>query len=252
MSELILYPAIDLKDGNCVRLIKGDMNQATVFNTDPAAQARDFEAQGFSWLHLVDLNGAFEGEPVNAAPVEEVLKACSLPVQLGGGIRNMEIASRWIEKGIARIILGTAAVNDPDFVKQAAAAFPGKVALGLDAKDGKVAVEGWAEASTLSVLDVAKRYEDMGIAAIIYTDIARDGILAGLNIQATVALAESVDIPVIASGGLASIEDVKALISAECPGLDGAISGRALYDGRIDPAEALALIKEQARGDTDA
>lgn len=245
MSELILYPAIDLKDGNCVRLIKGDMEQATVFNTDPAAQAREFEAQGFSWLHLVDLNGAFEGEPVNAAPVEAIIKATSCPVQLGGGIRNMDIAARWIEKGIARIILGTAAVNDPDFVKEAATAFPGRVALGLDAKDGKVAVEGWAEASTLSVLDVAKRYEDMGIAAIIYTDISRDGILTGLNIEATVALAEAVDIPVIASGGLASIEDVKALISADCSGLNGAISGRALYDGRIDPAEALALIKEK-------
>ena len=247
MSELILYPAIDLKDGNCVRLIKGDMGQATVFNTDPAAQAREFEEQGFSWLHLVDLNGAFEGEPINAGSVEAILGATSCPVQLGGGIRNMDIATRWIEKGIARIILGTAAVNDPDFVKQAATAFPGKVALGLDAKDGKVAVEGWAEASTLSVLDVAKRYEDMGIAAIIYTDISRDGILTGLNIEATVALAEAVDIPVIASGGLASIDDVKALISADCDGLNGAISGRALYDGRIDPAEALALTREAAR-----
>lgn len=240
---MILYPAIDLKDGACVRLVKGDMDQATVFNNDPAAQAREFEGQGFSWLHLVDLNGAFEGEPVNGAPVEAILKATSLPVQLGGGIRNMEVASRWIEKGIARIILGTAAVNDPDFVDEAARAFPGKVALGLDAKDGKVAVKGWAEASELSVLDVARRFEDKGIAAIIYTDISRDGILTGLNIEATVALAEAVDIPVIASGGLASIEDIKSLISADCKGINGAISGRALYDGRIDPAEALALIR---------
>lgn len=244
---MILYPAIDLKDGNCVRLIKGDMGQATVFNTNPAAQARAFEAQGFCWLHLVDLNGAFEGEPVNAAPVEAIISATSCPVQLGGGIRNMDIATRWIEKGIARIILGTAAVSDPGFVKEAALAFPGKVALGLDARDGKVAVEGWAEASTLSVLDVARRYEDMGIAAIIYTDIARDGILTGLNIEATVALADAVDIPVIASGGLASIEDIKALISTDCSGINGAISGRALYDGRLDPAQALGLIRESAR-----
>lgn len=245
---MILYPAIDLKDGACVRLIKGDMDQATVFNDDPAAQAVEFERQGFSWLHLVDLNGAFEGEPVNAAPVEAILQACSLPIQLGGGIRTMEVASRWIEKGVARIILGTAAVNDPDFVKEAARAFPGKVALGLDAKDGKVAVEGWAEASQLSVLDVARRFEDKGIAAIIYTDIARDGILSGLNIEATVALAEAVTIPVIASGGLASIEDIKALISADCSNLNGAISGRALYDGRIDPAQALALVKAEPGG----
>lgn len=249
---MILYPAIDLKDGNCVRLIKGDMSQATVFNDDPTAQAMEFERQGFEWLHLVDLNGAFEGEPVNAAPVEAILKACSLPVQLGGGIRNMEVATRWIEKGITRIILGTAAVNDPGFVEEAARAFPGKVALGLDAKDGKVAVEGWAEASELSVLDVARRFEDKGIAAIIYTDIARDGILTGLNIEATVALAEAVTIPVIASGGLASIEDVKALISADLAskrkGINGAISGRALYDGRIDPAEALALTTAKTGG----
>lgn len=243
-KPLILYPAIDLKDGACVRLIKGDMEQATVFNTDPSAQAKEFAAQGFSWLHLVDLNGAFEGAPVNAAPVEAILKAIDLPVQLGGGIRDMKTAEAWIEKGITRIILGTAAVNDPEFVKEAARTFPGQVALGLDAKDGKVAVEGWAEASKLSVLDVARRFEEDGIAAIIYTDISRDGILTGLNIEATVSLAESLEIPVIASGGLASIEDIKALISADCAGLNGAISGRALYDGRIDPAQALALIKE--------
>lgn len=245
-KALTLYPAIDLKDGECVRLIKGDMGKATVFNLDPAAQAKDFQSQGFSWLHLVDLNGAFEGAPVNGAAVEAILEAIDLPVQLGGGIRDMAVAESWVEKGVTRIILGTAAVSDPDFVKEAARAFPGKVALGLDAKDGKVAVEGWAEASELSVLDVARRFEDDGIAAIIYTDIARDGVLTGLNIEATVKLAESVDIPVIASGGLASIEDIKALISAGCKGLDGAISGRALYDGRIDPKEALALIAESS------
>jgi phosphoribosylformimino-5-aminoimidazole carboxamide ribotide isomerase len=245
-KPLILYPAIDLKDGACVRLIKGDMDQATVFNTDPAAQAMEFAGQGFSWLHLVDLNGAFEGVPVNAAPVDEILKAIDLPIQLGGGIRDMATAENWIEKGITRIILGTAAVSDPVFVKEAARAFPGQVALGLDAKDGKVAVEGWAEASQLSVIDVARQFEDDGIAAIIYTDISRDGILTGLNIEATIVLAESLEIPVIASGGLASLEDIKALISANCKGLNGAISGRALYDGRIDPAVALALIKEAA------
>lgn len=247
MSALTLYPAIDLKDGACVRLIKGDMDQATVFNTDPADQAAAFQRQGFEWLHLVDLNGAFAGEPVNAAAVEAILEAVNLPVQLGGGIRTMKTAGTWIEKGVTRIILGTAAVSDPDFVKEAARAFPGQVALGLDAKEGRVAVEGWAEASDLSVLDVARRFEDLGIAALIYTDIARDGILTGLNIEATVRLAESVSIPVIASGGLASIEDIKALISADCEGIDGAISGRALYDGRIDPAAALALIAEAAR-----
>ncbi len=245
---MILYPAIDLKDGACVRLVKGDMSKATVFNNDPAAQALEFERQGFSWLHLVDLNGAFEGEPVNAAAVEAILKATSLPVQLGGGIRTMEVATRWIEKGITRIILGTAAVNDPEFVNEAARAFPGKVALGIDARDGKVAVEGWAEASELSALDVARRFEDKGIAAIIYTDISRDGVLTGLNIEATVALAEAVEIPVIASGGLASLEDIKALISADCNGINGAISGRALYDGRLNPAEALALITAKTGG----
>lgn len=198
---MILYPAIDLKDGACVRLIKGDMDQATVFNLAPAVQALEFEHQGFEWLHLVDLNGAFEGEPVNAGAVEAILQSCALPVQLGGGIRNMRTAETWIEKGVSRIILGTAAVNDPDFVGEAARAFPGKVALGLDAKDGKVAVEGWAEASQLSALEVACRFEDKGIAAVIYTDISRDGVLTGLNIEATVALAEAIDIPVIASGG---------------------------------------------------
>lgn len=240
---MILYPAIDLKDGACVRLIQGDMNQATTFNESPAAQAQEFEAQGFEWIHLVDLNGAFEGQPVNGAAVEAILKSISLPAQLGGGIRTMATLEHWIEKGIARVILGTAAVNDPDFVRQAARAFPGKVAVGLDARDGLVAVEGWAEVSTLRAVDVAKRFEDDGIAAIIYTDIARDGVLTGLNLQATLALADAVSIQVIASGGLASMEDIEHLALPICDKLNGAITGRALYDGRLDAKKALARLR---------
>lgn len=243
---MILYPAIDLKEGVCVRLKQGDMEQATIFNRDPAAQAASFEAAGFEWLHVVDLDGAFAGKPVNAAAVERILETVHFPVQLGGGIRNMATVEGWLAKGINRVIIGTAAVRDPAFVKEAARAFPGKVAVGLDARDGMVAVEGWAETSTLSVLDIARRFEDAGVCAIIYTDIARDGLLKGLNLEATIALADAISIPVIASGGLASIEDVKAMLEPRAARLNGAITGRALYDGRLDAAEALALVRGRA------
>jgi len=243
---MILFPAIDLKDGQCVRLIRGLMEEATVFNEDPAAQARDFVRQGFEYLHLVDLNGAFEGRPVNAAAVDAILKAIDIPVQLGGGIRDLATIETWLGKGVTRVIIGTAAVKNPGLVIEACKKFPGQIAVGLDAKDGMVAVEGWAEVSDLSVLDMARRFEDAGVAAIIYTDIARDGVLEGLNIEATVALANAISIPVIASGGLSSIEDIRRLIAANCKGLEGAISGRALYDGRVDTAEALRLLKEAA------
>ena len=239
---MILFPAIDLKDGACVRLKLGEMSQATVFNTDPAAQARDFEAQGFEWLHIVDLNGAFAGRPVNGAAVEAILAAVRMPVQLGGGIRDMATIEAWLEKGIRRVILGTVAVRDPALVRAACARFPGRVAVGIDAKGGKVAVEGWAETSELSAIELAKRFEDAGVAAIIYTDIDRDGVLLGLNLAGTVELARATRIPVIASGGLASIEDVKALLAPEHAMLEGAITGRALYDGRIDAKAALALL----------
>lgn len=240
---MILFPAIDLKNGQCVRLEQGDMARATVFNLDPAAQAKTFEAQGFEYLHVVDLDGAFAGKPVNAQAVEAMLKAVKFPVQLGGGIRDLATVEAWLAKGIRRVIIGTAAVRDPALVKEAAKKFPGRVAVGLDARDGKVAVEGWAETSTVTALDIAKRFEDAGVAAIIFTDIARDGLLKGLNLDATIALAEAISIPVIASGGFASIGDVKALLAPRARKLEGAISGRALYDGRIDPAEALALIR---------
>lgn len=239
---MILFPAIDLKNGQCVRLQQGDMNRATVFNLDPAAQAATFERQGFEYLHIVDLDGAFAGKPQNAQAVEAILKAVTMPVQLGGGIRDMATLEAWLGKGIARVIIGTAAVRDPSFVKEAAKKYPGRVAVGLDARDGKVAVEGWAETSTVTALEIAQRFEDAGVAAIIFTDIARDGLLKGLNLDATIALADSISIPVIASGGLASIDDVKVLLTPRAKKLEGAISGRALYDGRIDPAEALALI----------
>ena len=240
---MILFPAIDLKEGLAVRLEQGDMARATVFHRDPAAQARAFEAQGFAYLHIVDLDGAFAGKPVNAAAVDRILESISIPVQLGGGIRNTATVEAWLDKGVTRVIIGTAAVRDPPFVKQAARDFPGQVAVGLDARDGKVAVEGWAEASELSVLDIAKRFEDVGVAAIIYTDIARDGMLQGLNLDATVALAEAISIPVIASGGLASIDDIKGMLEPRAAKLEGAIAGRALYDGRLDAAEALTLIR---------
>lgn len=238
---MILYPAIDLKDGNAVRLVHGDMDQTTVFNDDPAAQAKAFVAAGCEWLHLVDLNGAFAGEPVNAAPVEAILAACPVPAQLGGGIRDMATIERWLDKGLARVILGTVAVENPDLVREAAKAFPGKVAVGLDARNGRVATRGWAEETDVTVTDLAKSFEDAGIAAIIYTDILRDGAMKGPNIDATANLARAVDIPVIASGGVSSMADLAAL--KETGVISGAISGRALYDGAIDLGEALAALR---------
>jgi phosphoribosylformimino-5-aminoimidazole carboxamide ribotide isomerase len=243
VEAVILFPAIDLKDGACVRLQQGDMARATVFSRDPAAQAQAFQAQGFEYLHVVDLNGAFAGKPVNAAAVEQILRTVSIPVQLGGGIRDLATIEVWLEKGVSRVIIGTAAVKDPALVKEAARHWPGGVALGLDARDGKVAVEGWAANSELAALDIARRFEDAGVVAIIYTDIARDGLLQGLNLDATIALADAVSIPVIASGGLASIEDVRRLLDPRAGKLEGAIAGRALYDGRLDPAAALALVR---------
>lgn len=239
---MILFPAIDLKDGACVRLKLGEMSQATVFSDDPAAQARTFEAQGFKWLHIVDLNGAFEGRPVNGGAVEAILRDVRIPVQLGGGIRDLATIEIWLGKGIRRVILGTVAVRDPALVRAACAAFPGRIAVGIDAKGGRVAVEGWAETSELTAIELARRFEDAGVAALIYTDIDRDGILAGLNLESTAELARATRIPVIASGGLASIADVKALLEPRYALLEGAISGRALYDGRLDPALALALL----------
>jgi phosphoribosylformimino-5-aminoimidazole carboxamide ribotide isomerase len=239
---LILFPAIDLKDGQCVRLKLGEMQAATVFNDDPAAQARVFEEQGFQYLHIVDLNGAFAGKPVNEAAVDAILAAVTIPSQLGGGIRDLATIEAWLQKGIARVILGTVAVRDPDLVRTACRVFSGRIAVGIDAKGGKVAVEGWAETSELTALELARRFEDAGVAAIIYTDIERDGVLKGLNLAATAALARAISIPVIASGGLASIEDVKALLRPEYAMLEGAITGRALYDGRLDARQALALV----------
>jgi phosphoribosylformimino-5-aminoimidazole carboxamide ribotide isomerase len=240
---MILFPAIDLKNGQCVRLEQGDMARATVFNLDPVAQARSFADQGFEYLHVVDLDGAFAGKPMNAQAVESMLQAVKMPVQLGGGIRDLKTVDGWLGKGITRVIIGTAAVRDPAFVKAAARTFPGRVAVGLDARDGKVAVEGWAETSEVTALDIARRFEDAGVAAIIFTDIARDGLLKGLNLDATIALAEQISIPVIASGGLASIDDVRAMLTPRAKKLEGAIAGRALYDGRLDPAAALGLIR---------
>jgi len=241
---VILFPAIDIKDGQCVRLRLGKMSEATVFNYDPAAQAAAFETQGFTYLHVVDLNGAFEGKPVNGAAVDAILKRVKMPAQLGGGIRDMATIEMWLSKGIRRVILGTIAVRNPALVKEACRAFPGRVAVGIDAKGGKVAVEGWAETSELFAIDLARRFQDAGVAAIIYTDIERDGVLKGLNLAATAELARATSIPVIASGGLASIEDVKSLMRPEYSMLEGAITGRALYDGRIDPKEALSVLKE--------
>ncbi|MDX2307002.1 MAG: 1-(5-phosphoribosyl)-5-[(5-phosphoribosylamino)methylideneamino]imidazole-4-carboxamide isomerase [Hyphomicrobium sp.] len=239
---MILFPAIDLKDGQCVRLKLGEMSEATVFNDDPAAQALAFEAQGFRYLHVVDLNGAFEGKPVNGAAVEAILGAVSMPVQLGGGIRDIATIEAWLGKGIRRVILGTIAVRDPALVRRACKAYPGRIAVGIDAKGGRVAVEGWAETSELAAIDLARRFEDAGVAAIIYTDIERDGVLKGLNLPATAELARATSIPVIASGGLASMADVEALLAPEYRILEGAITGRALYDGRIDPKAALARL----------
>jgi phosphoribosylformimino-5-aminoimidazole carboxamide ribotide isomerase len=244
---VILFPAIDLKDGRCVRLVQGDMEQATVFGDDPAAQGVAFERQGFEWLHVVDLDGAFAGRPMNAAAVEAILSRVAIPVQLGGGIRDLRTLEAWLSRGVARAIIGTAAVRDPDFVREAARLFPGRIAVGIDAKDGRVAVEGWAQTSTLTAEDLGRRYEDAGVAALIYTDIARDGILKGLNIPMTLGLARAVSIPVIASGGLASMADIERLAEPDCAVLAGAISGRALYDGRIDPARAQALLRTARR-----
>ncbi|MDW4497428.1 1-(5-phosphoribosyl)-5-[(5-phosphoribosylamino)methylideneamino]imidazole-4-carboxamide isomerase [Sulfitobacter sp. D35] len=238
---MILYPAIDLKDGQAVRLIHGDMERSTVFNNDPAAQAQAFVEAGCEWLHLVDLNGAFAGQPVNAAPVEAILAACKVPAQLGGGIRDMATVERWLKKGLARVILGTVAVENPDLVREAAKAFPGQVAVGIDARGGRVATKGWAEETDVDATDLARSFEDAGVAAIIYTDINRDGAMGGPNVAATADLARAVSIPVIASGGVSSLDDLRALMQTGV--ISGAISGRALYDGAIDLAEALAALK---------
>ncbi len=243
MAPVIIFPAIDLKNGECVRLVRGDMTQATVFNSDPAAQARAFALQGFDHLHVVDLDGAFAGKPINAQAVEKILLAVTMSVQLGGGIRDMKTVRGWLEKGVARVIIGTAAVRDPGLVREAARLYPGRIAVGIDARDGRVAIDGWAKTSDISALELGRRFEDAGVAALIYTDIARDGVLKGLNVEAALALAEAVSIPVIASGGLASIDDVKRLLAPDCARLAGAIAGRALYDGRLDPREALAMIR---------
>jgi phosphoribosylformimino-5-aminoimidazole carboxamide ribotide isomerase len=239
VAAVIVFPAIDLKDGACVRLRRGDMASATFFNADPAAQARAFERAGFQWLHCVDLNGAFEGRSVNAEAIKAIRAAVSLPIQLGGGIRNRAAIEFWLANGIARVILGTAALRDPGLVKDAARALPGRVAVGIDARDGKVAVEGWAQSSEVTALELAQRFEDAGVAAIVFTDIARDGMLQGVNVEATDALARSTPIPVIASGGVAGVADIEALAECGNPNIAGAILGRALYDGRIDPVEAL-------------
>ncbi len=238
---MILFPAIDLKDGLCVRLKQGDMEQQTVFNTDPAAQAATFEGVGFQWLHLVDLNGAFAGQPVNGAAVESIRARIGLPIQLGGGIRDRQTIDRWLELGIDRVILGTAAVRDPALVREAAKAAPGRIAVGIDARGGKVAIEGWAETSELEAVELARRFEDAGVAAIIHTDVDRDGLLGGANVEASLDMAQAVSIPVIVSGGIAGIEDIRAVAAGAAQGLGGAVIGRALYDGRLDPAEALAV-----------
>jgi phosphoribosylformimino-5-aminoimidazole carboxamide ribotide isomerase len=243
VDTVILFPAIDLKAGQAVRLKLGDMAQATVFNDDPAAQAKTFETQGFEYLHVVDLDGAFAGESRNGSAVEAILKAVTMPVQLGGGIRTLAHVAAWLSKGLSRVILGTVALRDPELVKAAAKAFPGRIAVGIDARGGKVAVEGWAETSQLDAVELARRFEGAGVAAIIYTDIDRDGVLSGINWDGTLKLARAVTIPVIASGGLASMADIERLSRPECQILEGAISGRALYDGRIDPRAALALLR---------
>ncbi len=240
---MILFPAIDLKQGHCVRLQQGDMTRATIFNEYPAAQALAFARQGFEYLHIVDLDGAFAGRAVNAAAVEAILAVVEIPLQLGGGIRDIGGIERWLGKGVARVIMGTAAVRDPDLVRRAARLYPGRIAVGIDARDGVVAVEGWAKASAFAAAELGKRFEDAGVAAIVYTDISRDGVLRGLNLEATLALADALRIPVIASGGLSSLADVERLLMPDCAKLEGAIAGRALYDGRLDPAKALRLIR---------
>ena len=238
---MIFFPAIDLKDGQCVRLVHGDMEQVTVFNDDAGAQAAAFAEQGCEWLHVVDLNGAFEGKPVNADPVRSILDAVDIPVQLGGGIRDLDTIEYWLDAGIRRVILGTVALRDPELVKTACRKFPDRVAVGIDARDGFVAVEGWAEVSEMTAVDLADKFEDAGVAAIIYTDIHRDGAMQGVNVEATAELAEATSIPVIASGGVSSVEDLKALKLKASSGIAGAISGRALYDGGMDLAEAIAV-----------
>ena len=245
---MILFPAIDLKDGLAVRLEQGDMARATVFSRDPAAQAHLFETQGFRHLHVVDLDGAFAGKPMNVTAVERILETVGLCVQLGGGIRDMATIEGWLGKGVNRVIIGTAAVRNPALVKEAARAFPRRVAVGLDAKDGKVAVQGWAETAELTALDIARRFEDAGVAAIIYTDVSRDGMLKGINWEATIALAEAIVIPVVASGGFASMEDVERMVAPQARKLEGAIAGRALYDGRLDAAEALRMLRARRAG----
>ncbi len=246
---MIFFPAIDLKDGQCVRLVKGEMDQATVFGDDPGAQARLFAEAGCTWLHVVDLNGAFEGKPVNGDAVEAILNATDMSIELGGGIRDLATVKMWLDKGVSRVILGTVALKDPDLVRMACRDFPGCVAVGIDARDGFVAVEGWAETSEITALDLAKKFEDTGVAAIIYTDIERDGAMQGPNIEATIELAKTVSIPVIASGGVSSMADLRALKEAGGDLLEGAISGRAVYDGRIDPTEAVALLQDQGNGE---
>ncbi len=243
MEAMILFPSIDLKNGEAVRLEQGDMKRATVFNRDPAAQARSFEVAGFEWLHLVDLDGAFAGKPVNALAVAAILKAVKIPVQLGGGIRNMATVEAWLGKGVARVIIGTAAVRDPAFVKAAAKKYPGKIAVGIDARAGKVAVAGWVEETMLDVTEFARTFEDAGVAMIIYTDVERDGMLKGLNLDASIALADAVTVPIVASGGFASLDDVRALLQPRAKKLAGAVAGRALYDGRLDAKAALALVR---------
>ena len=236
-----IIPAIDLKDGQCVRLVRGEMDQATVFNDDPGAQARAFQDQGCQWLHVVDLNGAFAGKPVNDAAVGSILDAIDIPAQLGGGIRDLETIEHWLGRGLRRVILGTVALRDPALVKEACKLYPGRVAVGIDAKDGFVAVEGWAEVSEMKALDLALKFEDAGVAAIIYTDISRDGAMQGPNVEATKALAGRISTPVIASGGVTEMADLETL-KAAIPNLEGVISGRAIYDGRIDPRAAMALL----------
>jgi phosphoribosylformimino-5-aminoimidazole carboxamide ribotide isomerase len=244
---MILFPAIDLKDGECVRLVRGEMASATAFNHDPPAQARIFAEQGFKYLHVIDLDGAFAGRPVNARAVERILAAVSIPVQLGGGIRDMATVEGWLARGVTRIIIGTAALRDPDFVRLAARRYPGRIAVAIDARDGLVAVEGWATPSQITADELAHRFEDAGVAAIIHTDISRDGLLTGLNIESTLALARNVSVPVVASGGLASLDDIRRLVSSNCLGLEGAIAGRALYTGDLNAGQALALIAETGK-----
>ncbi len=239
---MILFPAIDLKDGHAVRLLRGEMGTAEIFNKDPADQARRFAAAGFAWLHIVDLNGAFEGRPVNRRAVEEILEAVDLPLQLGGGIRNLATVEGWLEAGVRRVILGTSAVKDPDLVTAACRRFPDRIVVGIDARAGRVAVAGWAEESEMSAVDLAHRFEDVGVAAIVFTDIERDGALGGANVAATAELANAVSIPLIGSGGVASLDDIAAFLAVSHLGIEGVISGRALYDGRLDPASAIALI----------